>query len=207
MPPRFKASDSHASSGSLPLANITLFSCLAVIGCAVDLVTKEQIFSWRGCPPWTQKPILWVWEGYIGIQTATNSGGLFGLGQGFTWLLSLLSIAAALGIFYWLFLAKGMFDRLFCISLGLVMGGIMGNLYDRLGLWVVPGSEGERLPEVRDWILLRYAQFSWPNFNVADCLLVCGAILLMWQSFRTGHKSTCEPIANAPSSSSTEPEI
>ena len=33
----------------------------------------------------------------------------------------------------------------------------MGNLYDRLGLWVVPGSAGERLPEVRDWILLRWA--------------------------------------------------
>ena len=86
------------------------------------------------------------------------------------------------------------------------MAGIMGNLYDRLGLWVVPGREEERLPEVRDWILLRYGEFSWPNFNVADSLLVSGAILLMWQSLRTGHTANSETIPEALSSSSTESE-
>jgi signal peptidase II len=36
---------------------------------------------------------------------------------------------------------------------------------------------------VRDWILLRYGAFTWPNFNIADSLLVCGAGLLLWHSF------------------------
>jgi signal peptidase II len=60
------------------------------------------------------------------------------------------------------------------------MGGIGGNLYDRLGLWQNPENPGEWRNEVRDWILLRYQEFTWPNFNVADSLLVCGAFLLVW---------------------------
>jgi signal peptidase II len=61
------------------------------------------------------------------------------------------------------------------VTLGLVTGGILGNLYDRLNLHrlPVPFAGG-----VRDWILLRYGQYTWPNFNIADSLLVAGAIML-----------------------------
>jgi signal peptidase II len=37
---------------------------------------------------------------------------------------------------------------------------------------------------VRDWILLRYGQFTWPNFNIADSLLVVGTGMLLWSGFR-----------------------
>jgi signal peptidase II len=66
-----------------------------------------------------------------------------------------------------------------------VMGGLLGNLYDRLGLPVhlFPGSDvqaGEPVHAVRDWILMQWSdQLRWPNFNVADVLLVCGAISLV----------------------------
>jgi len=36
---------------------------------------------------------------------------------------------------------------------------------------------------VRDWALVRSGPWQWPNFNFADSLLVCGALLLVWHSF------------------------
>ena len=63
------------------------------------------------------------------------------------------------------------------------MGGVFGNLYDRMGLWVKPGYPEQWSSGVRDWILLRYEQHTWPNFNIADSLLVCGAIMLMLHAF------------------------
>jgi signal peptidase II len=63
------------------------------------------------------------------------------------------------------------------------MGGVLGNLYDRLGLWIQPGYPEQWNSGVRDWILLRYGHYTWPNFNIADSLLVCGAIMLMMHAF------------------------
>jgi len=63
------------------------------------------------------------------------------------------------------------------------MGGVLGNLYDRLGLWVQPGYPKQWASGVRDWILFRYGEYTWPNFNIADSLLVCGAIMLMLHAF------------------------
>ena len=72
----------------------------------------------------------------------------------------------------------------------MVTGGILGNLYDRLGLW---STAADRVHAVRDWILISYGGYdlpvlghSWPNFNIADSLLVCGAGMLFWHAFRTG---------------------
>ena len=126
----------------------------------------------------------WLWEPYVGIETAMNRGALFGMGPGYGWVFAALSIVAAIGIVLWLFWYGAARDMLLTITLGLVTGGIGGNLYDRLGLWQNPGVPGEWHNEVRDWILFRYGEFTWPNFNIADSLLVCGAILLLWHGLR-----------------------
>jgi signal peptidase II len=131
------------------------------------------------------KPEWWIWEGYIGIETALNPGALFGMGAGFGHVFSLLSVLAALGILVWLFIFRAAHDWQLTIALGSVMAGIGGNLYDRLGLWEVPGNPGVRIGQVRDWILFRYHEFTWPNFNLADCFLVGGSLLLVWHGFRS----------------------
>ena len=81
-------------------------------------------------------------------------------------------------------------DLLLTLALSCVTAGIFGNLYDRLGL---PGLRwnstsalhhaGDPVHAVRDWILVMIGPWHWPNFNVADSLLVCGAALLVWHSF------------------------
>ena len=90
---------------------------------------------------------------------------------------------AAIAILTWLLKFRAIESWWLVIALGCVMGGIFGNLYDRLGLWNPPLSVPEWQSGVRDWILLRYADYTWPNFNIADSLLVCGAILLAVHSF------------------------
>ena len=166
------------------------FVLVAATGCAADLLTKHFVFSWRGAPG--KSEIWWIVDGLVGIETALNQGALFGMGQGKVALFSLLSVVFAIGIPIWLFIGKAAQDRILNFSLALVMGGILGNLYDRLGFGFHT-SLGEPVYAVRDWIRLSYHEHVWPNFNIADSLLVVGGCLLALHAFL--HRET--PAANA----------
>ncbi len=135
------------------MSRYLLFFSLAVGGCAADLATKSWIFAKLGMPGGRT---MWIWENYVGFQTSLNRGALFGLGQGQVWLFASLSFVAAAGILYWLFLAGGVRDGWLTVALGAIMAGILGNLYDRLGLWAAPGAIDLDYHAVRDWILCAY---------------------------------------------------
>ena len=160
------------------------FVALAVCGCALDLWTKSAIFAWLGSPLQTTDNTWWLWEPFVGIQTSLNPGALFGLGQGYSKLFALLSVFAAGAILYWVIWRGATNDVLLTSSLGCIMGGIFGNLYDRLGLWHDGNVPIEFAHAVRDWILFQYEPYTWPNFNIADSLLVCGAGLLIVHAYR-----------------------
>ncbi len=151
----------------------TVFAILMVLGTASDLISKQWVFAWRGLPQ--QMPPWWLIEPFVGIETAVNQGALFGLGQGKGWLFAILSLIALVGIFVWLFKFRAAESKWLLVAMGLVTGGIIGNLYDRLG---IPALPGELRGGVRDWILFKYQEFVWPNFNIADSLLVIGAVML-----------------------------
>jgi len=155
-----------------------LFLFLSLVVVTVDLWTKHSVFQWRGLPG--DQPPYWIIEPYFGIETAVNMGALFGLGQGFGWLFSALSILAAAGILYWLFGRGACKSIWLTTALGLIMGGILGNLYDRLA---IPDLPGDMRGGVRDWILFTYNGYVWPNFNIADSVLVVGAFMLAIHSF------------------------
>ncbi len=174
-----------------------VFLCSVFGGCALDLATKSWMFNRLGMPDPNSR-IWWIWEGIFGFQTSLNEGALFGLGQGLNALFAVMSIMAAIGIFCWLFFAGAASDWLLTIALGCIMVGIFGNLYDRLGLpgliWNglnAPHSLGEPVYAVRDFILVMIGPWHWPNFNLADSLLVCGAALLVWHALQ--FKSAAKP--------------
>ncbi|MCR9292720.1 MAG: signal peptidase II [bacterium] len=157
------------------------FVAIFLAGTATDLLSKQWIFHWRGLPG--QKPVWWIVEPYFGIETAVNPGALFGMGAGFGLGFAALSVVAAIAIGVWLYRYRAIDSWWLLVALGFVTAGIFGNLYDRLGFWNPPESMPEWSSGVRDWILLRYQSYVWPNFNIADSLLVCGAIMLAIHSF------------------------
>ena len=157
----------------IPTSRYVVFGLLMIAGGAMDLLTKEWVFASRGLPG--QLPPWWLIEPYVGIETAVNQGALFGMGQGQGWLFAMLSVIALIGICVWLFVFKAAQSKWMLVAMGLVTGGILGNLYDRLG---IPALPGKLRGGVRDWILFKYEDYVWPNFNIADSLLVVGAIML-----------------------------
>jgi signal peptidase II len=176
---------------AVPASRSLVFCLIACSGCAIDLVTKKWIFGWLGMPG-PDSNTHWLWTNVAGFQTSLNEGALFGMGQGLVPVFAGLSVLAAVGIFIWLFYVGAARDWLLTIALGCITAGIFGNLYDRLGM---PGliwdgrdgihQAGQQVHAVRDFMLFKIGSWTWPNFNIADSLLVCGAILLFWHAYRT----------------------
>jgi lipoprotein signal peptidase len=108
--------------------------------------------------PYVNKGALWGTT----LQLAPGAANLvFGL----------VSILAAAGIIYWSTRLSTSRHAYLCFALGLILGGTLGNLYDRI---VFSG--------VRDF-LYWHKFVDWPVFNIADCCLVVGAGLLLLEAF------------------------
>jgi signal peptidase II len=166
-----------------------LFCVIAVAVCGLDLATKYWAFARLGFPGVAHEQISVIGTTLV-LETSLNEGALFGLGQGQRILFITLSALAVGGICSWLVLGRGAGDMLLTVALGLVTGGILGNLWDRMGLhgltWPYGSRIGEPVFAVRDWIHFELeGVFDWPVFNIADSALVIGVALLMWQTFRT----------------------
>ena len=97
-----------------------------------------------------------------------NSGIAFGLfkGDGFSYnLMSLFILCIILFLFVCLIQSKDKFEK---FNISLVIGGALGNFYDRFFFNAVP-----------DFIDLHYLDFHWFIFNVADIIITFGIILLL----------------------------
>jgi signal peptidase II len=186
-----------------------LFVGIAIVGATADLVTKARAFAGLGMPGSGRRVILV--PDVLVFETNLNEGALFGMGQGLSWLFAAISIAALVGILA--MLARGAVheDRLLVTALALIVGGIVGNLFDRLGLpglrWHAPPERiGEPVRAVRDWIHVTVpGVIDWPIFNLADTWLVIGAGLLLLVSLRpqrpgdaAGRAATADEAGPAP---------
>ncbi|HPU06820.1 MAG TPA: signal peptidase II [Thermogutta sp.] len=167
-----------------PIARICVFFFITVMGVAADLTTKAWIFNRLGMPG--EKPVWWVIPDVFGFQTSLNEGALFGMGQGMTRWFAALSVVFAVGIVVWFFRGGAGHSWWMTTSLAAITAGIFGNLYDRLGLHGLRWHEADGLHQVgdpvyavRDWILVMIGRWPWPNFNIADSLLVCGVTALV----------------------------
>ena len=177
---------------------VCLFVAIALIGLTADLLTKDWAFDKLGMPGEFRALIepelnatYWVWEDVFGFQTTLNPGALFGIGAGQITFLVTFSLIFLVGIIIYV-LGCAWRSLLLSAIFGMMVAGICGNLYDRLG-WhelVFPvghPAAGEQIYAVRDWILCviwtPLGPFHWPNFNIADCLLVCSVIILLVDAF------------------------
>ena len=181
---------------------LKLFLTIGISGLVADLWTKSYMFAELGLPHETIGVDWWVIEDFFGFQTAVNQGALFGMGQGGSSVFALFSVIAFIAILFW-FIRGGAWNSLFLtICLGCITGGVLGNFYDRMGWWHGDEIHPDYAYGVRDFILFTYQDYVWPNFNIADCLLVCGAFLLLVYSFKYENKAspdkeTVMPAANS----------
>lgn len=175
------------SNAAGPLWNRAIvFFTLAVGGVWWDLFSKTSIFQELGVGAAARTAWETDWfDGWMTfkLQTTFNRGALWGLGQGWALAFAGLSVVAALGILFWLFVKGGARSWWLTVALALIMSGTLGNLYDRLALHGYQDQDG-KLHAVRDFLAFTFGSFHWPLFNFADVFLVTGAIMLVVQSLR-----------------------
>jgi signal peptidase II len=144
---------------------VRLFAGVAVIALVLDVVSKVLVVA--NLKPADQVRLL---GGAIYLDVARNSGAAFSLGTGFTVILSVVALVVVAIIVR---TASRMRSAGWAVALGLILGGAIGNLVDRIFR-----EPGVFRGHVVDWISLFGPNAEhWPIFNLADSAIVCGAIL------------------------------
>ncbi|MCH2547093.1 MAG: signal peptidase II [Alphaproteobacteria bacterium] len=92
------------------------------------------------------------------------------------WLLIAVAAVITAIMFVWLWKSH---TKLLSLALGLVIGGAIGNVFDRL-----------RWGAVADFFYLHYDEWYWPAFNIADSAIFIGVVLLCWDSIVNPEKTT-----------------
>ncbi|MFM8413948.1 MAG: signal peptidase II [Planctomycetota bacterium] len=166
-----------------PTTGWPLFLTVTAAAAGLDLVTKSAVFARLGMPG-TGPRVVFIPDVFV-LETNLNEGALFGLGQGLSWLFAAVSVAALAGIMAMVSRPATRESCWLVWALALICGGILGNLYDRLGLpgltWHAPADRvGQPVYAVRDWIhVMVPGVIDWPIFNLADSWLVIGAGMLL----------------------------
>ena len=152
-----------------------LWVSLAVI--AADVATKATMVG--AFRLGEERPVT----PFFSLILTYNTGAAFSFGAGNggwqRWAFSGVAVIAAV-LIVWLLKRGG--STLYCLGLSLILGGAIGNLWDRLAI----GS-------VVDFLLLHYERWAWPAFNVADSAISIGAALLIIDSFGQRHAGGTGP--------------
>ncbi|WP_406042670.1 signal peptidase II [Micromonospora sp. NBC_00898] len=158
---------------------------VALVALLADLVTKQLALSGL-----TGRGPVSLLGGTVYLTLTRNSGAAWSIGSGHTWVFPLITI----GVIGWIaWMAVRLRSLPWAVSLGLVLGGALGNLTDRIFR-----APGHFVGHVVDMISLfdPYGQV-WPVFNLADSSLVCGVILAVVLELtgrqRDGRRAGAEP--------------
>ena len=149
------------------------FAALVGAVLVLDLVTK--FLAEARLPRYREVPIL---GDVFQLQLVYNTGAAFGLhiGDASRWFFTILTVVA-LAVLAVMVRHTKSGDALRYYSIAAIMAGATGNLIDRLR-----SSQG-----VVDFLLFSVGSFRWPNFNVADMAVSCGAVALalaLWNEDR-----------------------
>jgi lipoprotein signal peptidase len=148
-----------------------------------DQITKAVIQ--QKYPLWATDPVI---PGFFNLAHVLNKGAAFGFlnnpdSNWQIWFFAAITVFAV-GFIYYLLTTADKGDRFFIWGLGLVLGGALGNLIDRM-----------RFGFVVDFLDFYVGDYHWPAFNVADIAITCGAFAIIVSMYmknqrekRTAHK-------------------
>jgi signal peptidase II len=146
---------------------IAVLFVVAAVAYALDLASKMLVVARLE----HHAPIK-VFGDWLELNAIRNPGAAFGFGQAFTVIFTVIAAAVIVVIIR---LARKLYSTPWAIALGMLLGGALGNLTDRI--FRSPGLfEGQ----VVDFI----APKGFAVFNLADSAIVCGGILIVLLSFR-----------------------
>ncbi len=152
---------------------------LGLCGAAV-VVALDQLSKWILLTEVMAPPRIIEVTGFFNLVLVGNRGVSFGLLSSDTpWVQpALAAFAAVVAVFlgFWLHRAD---NRILALSLGLVIGGALGNAIDRLWHGVVV-----------DFLDFHVAGYHWPAFNIADSAITVGVILILVEGLFAGRKQT-----------------
>ena len=151
-----------------PKSKVLFLLITAIIVLALDQLTK----AWVVANVAFQQPVS-VIPGFLRLRYTENTGAAFGFFQGWTGVLSVAAIAIIVIIV--MSASKVGANPLGMMALGLITGGALGNLTDRLRLGYVVDFVDVYGPR----ITLNNTHYTFPVFNVADSAITVGAIVLM----------------------------
>jgi signal peptidase II len=144
----------------------TLLYVVAAAAYLLDRITKLLVEDRLA-----GRPSVQLIPGVLDLNYTTNSGGAFGLGRSAPLVFAVATVVVAIAIC----VASLRLSRAsVAIALGLILGGALGNLTDR----VVHGSGFSG--SVTDFIDFQI----WPVFNLADSAIVIGAVVLAFTGWR-----------------------
>ena len=138
----------------------------AALVLAADQLTKLWVRS-----AFLEEEVAVVVRGFLNLTYVRNRGGAFGIFPHQQALFIVLSFAT-IAVLVWFHRSIGAHHRLCKIALGIILGGAVGNLADRLLV------DRERC--VIDWIDVHWGAYHWPAFNVADSAISVGVVLLLY---------------------------
>jgi signal peptidase II len=164
---------------------LTTLLIIAAVLFGLDLLTKCLAVAF--IDPGESVPIIGDFARFTLVR---NPGAAFSMATGMTWLLTLIAAAVVIGVIR---IGRTLRSLWWAIGLGMVLGGALGNLVDRIFRYPGP-LQGH----VVDFVAVGW----WPVFNVADSAIVCGAILLVALTVfgfepdgtRSGRKHTEETV-------------
>ncbi len=116
---------------------------------------------------------------FFSLRLAFNLGAIWSSFEGQTIMLQLFSIIAMLFILY--LAISHEYPKYYQVFLGMIMAGAAGNLWDR----IIFGG-------VRDFLDFYVTRYHWPTFNIADCLVVVGVTLFVWNEYQTEKSKAIE---------------
>lgn len=140
--------------------------------CAFLVIVADQ-FSKYAVLNWVLSDYngMVVWK-FFNIVRAWNTGVSFSMFNSYgslgTYILSAAALAIVAMLLFWL---KSEKDKLLQVAIGLIIGGALGNVIDRL-----------RLGAVFDFLDFHLGDSHWPAFNVADSCICIGATIIILQA-------------------------
>lgn len=163
-----QANDAESMVKQPPMQQPLRWLLLSLVVIALDLATKAMASAWLGYAQ--PQPVL----PFFNLTLLHNTGAAFSFladHPGWQrWLFSTIAVVASVGLAIWLSRLRAD-EKLMGAVLALIIGGALGNLYDRL----VHGY-------VVDFLSFHVAGWYYPAFNVADVAITLGAMGLIWES-------------------------